>query len=252
MKSSLYWLAHFQKNLQQERIDWTSTPNITPQEKKIIIKCLQAWQLAETSDGKHLLAASAKYAHEMKDPDFLKAVQLFIKEENKHGENLGKYLDIIHEARIKSDWRDSLFRRVRYYNTNMEIWTLTVLAVENTAQVFYQSLKDSTSCNLLKQICSDILVDESFHIQFQYERLFLIAQTKSPFEKKIRFYLYWLFFYSTITMVYLSNRRVFRAGGNNYNSYFRKMNLKFNKTFKRIFCPKSSVYQSKLKWEQIL
>jgi hypothetical protein len=251
MKSSEYWQQHFTQNLQVERIDWALEPNISKRQKKTIVKCLQAWQLAETSDGKHLIAASKKHAAQMNDPHFLASVHLFIDEENKHGENLGKYLDRIHAARIKEDWRDSLFRRVRYFNTNMELWTLTVLTVESTAQIFYQSLKDATQCTLLKQICTDILTDEAYHISFQFERLCIIARHKKPLEKKIRYYLYRLFFIAVITMVYLGNRKVFRAGGNNFNSFYRKMNIKFNKTFRRIFLPKSSVYDSQLKWEQI-
>ena len=96
----------------------------------------------------------------------MKAVDLFIQEEQKHGENLGKYLDAIGEARVKSDFGDSLFRSVRYFNTSMELWTITVIIVESAAQVFYQSLHDATGCDLLKEICVDILKDEAHHIKF--------------------------------------------------------------------------------------
>jgi hypothetical protein len=251
MKSSQYWQQHFTENLKVERINWDLEPSITEKQKKMLAKCMQAWQLAETSDGTHLIAASKKHARQTNDPDFLSSVYLFIEEENKHGENLGKYLDRIHIPRVKADWRDSLFRKVRYHNTNMELWTLTVLTVESTAQVFYQSLKDATQCMLLRQICTDILRDEAYHINYQFERLCTIVSNKSSFEKKIRYYLYRIFFLGIITMVYLGNRKVFRAGGNNFNRYYRKMNIKFNKTFRRIFLPKSSVYDSQLKWEQI-
>jgi len=250
MKTSQYWQQHFAENLKKERINWNIEPFITPKEKKTILKCLQAWQLAETSDGSHLIAASKKHADNIKDPQFLSTVHLFIDEENKHGENLGKYLDKIGEPRIKEDWRDSLFRKVRYYNTNMELWTLTVLIVESTAQIFYQSLKDATKCKLLKQICSDILTDEAFHITYQFERLNLIVQNKSNTQKKIRYYLYRLFFIAVIGMVYIGNRNVFKAGGNHFNKFYHKMDLKFKKTIGRIFLPKSNVYDSKLKWEQ--
>lgn len=251
MKSSQYWQQHFAENLKKQRIDWNLEPAITSVQKKTITKCLQAWQLAETSDGAHLIAASKKHAKKVNDPHFLFSVYLFIDEENKHGENLGKYLDKIGVPRIKADWRDSLFRKVRYHNTNMELWTLTVLIVESTAQIFYQSLKDVTQCKLLKQICTDILTDESFHITYQFERLNLIVQHKSSFQKKIRYYLYRLFFILVVLMVYIGNRKVFKAGGNHFNKFYHKMDLKFKKTIGRIFLPKSSVYDSKMKWEQI-
>lgn len=251
MRSSQYWKKHFSNNLQKQRVDWNLQPEITQQQKKSILKSLQAWQLGETSDGSHLIAASKKHAFATNDPEFLEAVKLFIKEEQKHGENLGKYLDKIKVPRIHKNWGDSLFRLVRYYNTNMELWTLSVITVESTAQVFYQSIKDATDCKLLKQICSDILTDEAFHINFQFERLSLLARNKSETNKFIRYWIYKVFFYFTIAVVYIAHRKAFRAGGNNFNKYYRKMNLKFNKTIHRIFRPKSFVYQSKLKWEQI-
>ncbi len=251
MKTSKYWEEHFSRNLKVKRVNWTLQPSLTKDQKRKILRSLQAWQLAETSDGKHLIAASKKHAEQVNDPDFLSAVHLFIKEENKHGENLGIYLDRLNVSRIKADWGDSLFRQVRYFNTNMELWTLTVLTVENTAQVYYQSLKNATQCTLLKEICTDILIDEAFHINFQFERLAQITRNMSAFSRFWRLYAYWIFFFSTITMVYIAHRKVFRAGGINFNRYYSKMKLKFNKTIKRLFRPKSNVYLSKLKWEQI-
>ncbi len=251
MKTSQYWQKHFAENLKKERIDWDLQPNLTKKQRSTILKSLQAWQLGETSDGMHLIAASKKHAEKTNDPAFLEAIYLFIKEEQKHGENLGKYLDRLQEPRIKSDWGDGLFRKVRYFNTNMELWTLAVITVESTAQLFYQSLKEATTCKLLKQICTDILIDEAYHISFQFERLSMITKDKSPTSKLIRYWLYWFFYFSTITVVYIAHRKLFRAGGNNYNRYYRKMKLKFDKTIQRLFRPKSSVYQSKLKWEQI-
>lgn len=251
MKSSQYWQQHFTKNLLVKRIDWNSKPSITEIQKQTILRSLQAWQLGETSDGKNLISASKKHAEQTNDPAFLDAIYLFIKEEQKHGENLGKYLDRLGEKRIKKNWGDSLFRQVRYFNTNMELWTLAVITVESTAQIFYQSLKEATDCKLLKQICSDILIDEAYHITFQFERLSIITRNLSPCSKLIRYYIYMVFYFATITLVYIAHRKLFRAGGNNFNSYFRKMNLKFNKTIKRLFRPKTSVYNSKLKWEQI-
>lgn len=251
MKTSAYWYQHFAENLKNQRINWSLQPNLTTLEKSTIIKSLQAWQLGETSDGKNLIAASSKYAATYNDPEFLHAVKLFIREEQKHGENMGIYLDRLKVRRIKHNWGDSLFRMVRYFNTNMEIWTLTVITVESTAQLYYQSLKNATGCTLLKQICTDILTDEAYHINFQFERLSIITRNHSTLNRWIRYIIYSVFFFSTITMVYLAHRKVFRAGSNNYNRYFKKMKLKFDKTIKRLFVPSSSVYKSQLKWEQI-
>src|SRR5258708_28931945 len=142
MYTSNHWIGHFKANALEKRVHWNILPTITPNEIVTVLPSLQAWQLGETSEGRHLIAASEKYAHKIADPKYVDAVRLFIKEEQKHGNNLGRYLDSIGQARIKQDWGDTLFRKVRYFNTNMEIWTLAVIVVESTAQIFYQALKD--------------------------------------------------------------------------------------------------------------
>jgi hypothetical protein len=233
VKDSKYWYNHFNQNLKAERVNWKLKPQLSNIERNVILKSLQAWQLGETSDGRHLLKASEKYAQRNNDLLYIEAVKLFTKEEQKHGSNLGKYLDLISEKRIDYDWGDYLFRKIRYFNTNMELWTLTVITVESTAQLFYQSLKDATNCELLKQICTDILIDEAFHIEFQSQRVSEILKNRQKIVILLSFYMYKLFYFSTILVVWYAHKKVFKAGQNNFGSYFRKMNIKFKKTIER-------------------
>ena len=237
MTTSQQWIEHFQANAKEQRINWSITPTLSNHELETILPSLQAWQLGETSDGHHLLAASSQYACRINDPHYVKAVKLFIKEEQKHGGNLGRYLDLISKPRISSDWGDTLFRKIRYYNTSMELWTLAVITVESTAQVFYQSLKDATCCPLLKQICTDILIDEAYHIQFQTERLYILFEGRGRLRKWFFGMFYTLFFYCTSLVVWMAHKKVFKAGGNSFMDYFKKMDLKYRKTVGRIVQP---------------
>jgi hypothetical protein len=234
MKTSHEWVNYFTNNLKKERIDWTLAAALTSSELNTILKSLQAWQLGETSDGCNLVKASKKYAAIIADPHYVDAIKLFIKEEQKHGKNLGKYLDKIKKLRITKNWGDSLFRKIRYFNTSMEFWTLAVLTVENAAQIFYQSLKDATNCKLLKQICTDILIDEAPHIQFQTERLGIIFSQKKKMFQFFIFYFYQVFYFSTALVVWAAHNKIFKAGGNDFKKYFRLMNLKFEKTIGRL------------------
>jgi hypothetical protein len=234
MYTSKHWINHFSANALEKRIDWMQSPAITPDELVTILPSLQAWQLGETSEGKHLIDASKKYARKTGDPDYVDAVKLFIKEEQKHGNNLGRYLDLTGKPCIEKNWGDTLFRKVRYFNTNMEIWTLAVIIVESTAQIFYQALKDATHCPLLKEICTDILTDEAYHITFQTERLAIIFDGKSEFSKSWRKLTYKYFFYATSSLVWFAHKKLFIAGGNTFASYSKKMEHKYIKTLKRI------------------
>jgi hypothetical protein len=235
MHTSNYWIRHFNENLLLKRINWNQKTNITKNEIKTILHSLQAWQLGETSEGKQLILAAKRYASKTTEPTYVDAIKLFIKEEQKHGNNLGLYLDCINKPRIKKNWGDSLFRTVRHLNTSMESWTLAVIVVESTAQIFYQALKDATGCALLKEICTDILIDEAYHITFQTERLAAIFYDKSDFSKAWRRLVYKYFFYSTSLLVWYTNRKLFKAGGNNFEGYMKKMGLKYKKTIKTIF-----------------
>ena len=234
MKTSQEWINYFTLNLQQKRIDWSQQPNITDNEVKQVLKSLQAWQLGETSEGRNLIKASTKHAAKIGDTLYIDAVKLFITEEQKHGNNLGRYLDAIGKPRIKKDWGDSMFRKVRYLNASMELWTLAVITVESAAQIFYQSLKDATNCVLLKEICTDILIDEAPHIKFQQQRLAIIFRAKKPAGRAVSFYCYKYFYLATSLVVWMGYKKLFKAGGNDFKKYFRKMNMKLGKTIGKL------------------
>lgn len=230
MKTSTDWIRHFRMNALEKRVDWNLSPTIKNTEIEVILPSMQAWQLGETSEGKNLIKAATRYAEKMDDPAYLEAIKLFIVEEQKHGNNLGRYLDLIGQPRIKKDWGDSLFRQVRYFNASMEIWTLAVIVVESTAQIFYQALKDATGCNLLKQICTDILIDEAHHIKFQNERLAIIYSGKTIQQKQLRKRMYKYAFYSISLTVWAAHRKLFKAGGNTFSDFQKKMQHKYLKT----------------------
>ena len=234
MHNSTYWINYFTQNLKNKRIDWSIKPILTETEKQDILKSLQAWQLGETSEGINLINAATKHAQQLHDFTYVSAIQLFIKEEQKHGKNLGKYLDLIGEKKIQKDWGDSLFRKIRGLNTNMEFWTIAVITVESAAQLFYQCLKEATACKLLKQICTDILIDEAAHITFQTERLSLIYSHKNAFIRFFTFHAYTCFYFSTIMVVWFAHRKLFKAGHLNFSSYWLKMSLKFKKTIQKL------------------
>lgn len=229
MQTSHEWVQYFEQNLKKQRIDWDRKPQITAKEKKEILYALKAWQKGETSDGSHLKKAAAKYAGQIDDPEYVQAVDLFIIEEQKHGANLGRYIDLIGEERLKFDFGDYLFRQVRYFNTNIEIWTITVLIVESAAQIFYQALKDATKCTLLQEICTDILIDEAEHIRFQKERVMQIMSAKSFLKFHLSLAAYFLFFSLTCRVIWLAHSRAFKAGGVNREKYLNLMHHKFQR-----------------------
>lgn len=251
MHTSKEWKQHFESNLKIQRVDWDIAPTITEEEKKGILYSLKAWQKGETSDGRHLIRAASKYARNTGDPEYLEAVRLFIKEEQKHGANLGRYIDLIDEERLEFDWGDKLFRMVRYFKASMEMWTVTVIIVESAAQIFYQAIKDATNCALLKQICSDILIDEAFHIQFQQERLAKIYCAKSLATLYISISAYDLLFRMVVKAIWIGHGKAFEQGGVNKQRFQQLMRFKINKIFNAVRKEKLEYDIRRNKWSVV-
>src|SRR4051794_6952970 len=136
--SSAEWIAYFQENTKRQRaIPWEQGASVSEPELSEIVASLRGWQLGETSDGAHLLAAAHHYASKIGDAGYVEAVRLFIEEEQRHGGNLGRFLDLAGVVRADSDWGDTLFRLVRYALPRMEAWTTPVIMVETHALVYY-------------------------------------------------------------------------------------------------------------------
>src|SRR5262245_41517581 len=173
------WVAYFRANAARHRpIPWERGAGVPPTELAPIARSLQAWQLGETSDGRHLRAAAARYAEQAGDPDYPPAVELFIREEQRHGEMLGQFLDRAGVGRVQSDWGDRLFRAARYCLPSMEIWTTAVVMVETLALVYYNAIRRSTGSAVLRTICGQILADEVPHLRFQCERMAHLFQRR--------------------------------------------------------------------------
>lgn len=221
-------------NLRAQRIDWSQKPSITEEEKRNVLYSIKAFQLGETGDGLHFLACVQRREDRIGEPEYVRAAQLFVKEEQKHGANLGRYIDAIGEKRAKADWGDWFFTRIRHFNRSLELWSVTILIVEAAAQIFYQAVHDATQCRLLKEICKDILIDEAHHIKFQNERLFVLFQEKGFYARAISVTWYCLLFFFTAHAVWFGHRKALKAGGIQFKDFMQSMYYKFFKSLQFI------------------
>jgi hypothetical protein len=222
IRSSAEWAGYFRDNLADEpAIPWERGAEITAAELIAIGKSLQGWQLGETSDGRHLRAAAMGYAERISDPDYVAAIDLFIREEQRHGEMLGRFLDLAGLGRVQFNWGDCLFRIARYFMTNMEIWTTPVLMVETLAVVYYNAIRRATRSTVLQAICSRILADEIPHLQFQCERLAVIFRTRPQWALHLTLLGHRAAFLGVMSLVWIGHRRALRAGGYHWRRYWR-------------------------------
>jgi hypothetical protein len=230
VRTTAEWLAYFRANAARPRpVPWQAGAEVTAEELSPIARSLQAWQLGETSDGRHLRRAAARYGARAGDPDYATAIELFIREEQRHGELLGRFLDLAGVGRVKADWGDCLFRAVRYCLPNMETWTTPVVMVETLAMIYYNAVRRATGSRALRAVCAQILADEVPHVRFQCERLAAIHRRRSRPGHLLTMLGHRLFFLVVVLLVWVGHRSALRAGGYGWRRYWRaawgKMNL---------------------------
>lgn len=213
VKTSAAWRAYFVANAGRQRpIPWHRGAGVSAAELSAIASSLRAWQLGETSDGEHLLAAARAYAVKAQDPDFVEVIRLFIAEEQRHGDLLGRFLDLAGVERAGSDWGDTLFRAMRYAFPSMEVWATPVVMVETHALIYYNAIRRATKSPVLRAICEQILADEIPHIQFQCERLAILQRRRSPWLRWLTMALHHVLF-AGITIAIWCGHRTSLGGG---------------------------------------
>lgn len=244
-RTSADWADYFAANTRRwDDFDWSLPAGVTRQELRPILPSIQAWQLGETSDGRHLRAAARRYAATCGDVDFPRAVEGFIREEQTHGEALGRFLDAIGVPRVRRYWGDSVFRGFRYALSGIELRTTIVVLIETSALLFYAALRRATPSPLLQAICAQMLRDEGPHLQFQCERLAMIHAQRRPSLLRITYFGQRVLYFAVVSAVWLENRPMLRAGGFTFASFWsqawRKMNYHWQQmrpTTKKVATP---------------
>jgi hypothetical protein len=222
VRTTADWLVYFHANAAKSRpIPWERGAEVTTAQLAAIARSLQGWQLGETSDGAHLRAAAARYAERIGDPDYSRAIDLFIREEQRHGQLLGQFLDLAGIGRATADWGDRLFRAARYCVTDIELWTTPVVMVETLATIYYLAIRRATSSSVLRAVCAQILADEVPHLRFQCERLAILFRRRSRFAYHLTMLGQRLGFFAVMILVWVGHRRALRAGGLGWRRYWR-------------------------------
>jgi hypothetical protein len=235
VRATAAWLAYFRANLAiGRRLPWDTGADVTPTELAAIARSLQAWQLGETSDGRHLRAAAARYSRRIGDPLYPAAIDLFIREEQRHGELLGRFLDLAGVGRLTADWGDTLFRAARYFLTNMEVWTTPVVMVETLAMIYYNAIRHATRSRVLRAICTQILADEVPHVRFQCERLAVLMRDRRPLWYSLTMLIQRLLFLIVVVLVWFGHRRALRAGGYRWKRYWDSAWAKMHENWRRM------------------
>ncbi|HSQ57801.1 MAG TPA: ferritin-like domain-containing protein [Gemmata sp.] len=233
VRSSSEWVAYFRSNaLRLLPIAWERGAELTDAEREMIAASLPSWQLGESSDGAKLSAAAQAHADVYRDQDFVAAIDLFIKEEQRHGAELGRFLDLAGVSRKTWDFGDAVFRILRHLLTRIELQSSILLMVEVHALIYYAAIRRATGSTVLRQICRQILVDEVPHVRFQCERLAIVRRARSRMVLVALGAIHRVLFAGTTLAIWLLHRHALRAGGFTFRRFWKSAWSKMSRAWR--------------------
>jgi hypothetical protein len=225
------WHDYFVQNSENKGdFRWNAEDRLTPDDKRWVGKSLAAFQLGEYSEGKGLMKAADAFAKRNGNVYLSRITRLFIAEEQNHALLLRKFMEWNGLPLMKHNWTDSVFRRLRK-NVGFELSVTVLITAEIISLVYYDALKKATRSELLKSICSKILLDERAHIKYESELLSLIRESDSVFRRGLLSLLQRILFMGTVFVVYFSHRKVLNRGAYDLPNFAAACWLEFSTCF---------------------
>lgn len=207
------WCAYFLANrLTAHDVPWTDSYQVASRERLAIERSIQQFQLGEGSNGKRVLKRGLAHAHATRDPDFLRALYLFVKEEQTHSAYLFRFMQAQQIPVLQHHWVDSVFRFLRGL-AGLELSLRVLVTAEIIAVPYYRALRDATSSPLLRAISTRILADEAAHLRFQASMLSRLALHRGAATDALIARVHRLFLTGTSLIVWLEHRACFQAAG---------------------------------------
>jgi (E)-4-hydroxy-3-methyl-but-2-enyl pyrophosphate reductase len=220
--TSRQWVRYFRENADTaDEISWDSPRRLSDSERSAVLRSIQIFQLGESGEGSRLFRAAEQYCRREGDRQYLKALHLFVREEQRHAELLALFLKREGIGLIERQWTNGIFRRFRNF-IGLELMVSVLLAAELMARAYYAALSRATEDPVLRAICDRILRDERWHVRFQCDRLrHMRARRARPLAILTR----WgerLGFRAVCLAVWLNHAPVFRAAGSGFRAFWRR------------------------------
>jgi hypothetical protein len=216
---SKYWCSYFLANTFDPReLPWDDPYRLTSAERRATAHSIAQFQLGEGAQGRRLQERGRAYAAAAGDASFSQALSLFVKEEQRHSADLGRFMDAQGIPRLPRHWVDSVFRRLRVL-AGLELSLRVLVTAEMIAVPYYRALGAATASELLQAISARILGDEAGHLRFQSSMLARLADGRLSLVSRIIWRLHRLFLLGTCFVVWLDHGAVFRAAGYSFEDF---------------------------------
>src|ERR1700754_4707921 len=185
------WVDHSEQNeavhaKPEVAIEFNGRSEIPDAARHPLVDSVRRFQLGESGDGEQLL----RKAQRAGDPEYLRAAQLFVAEEQQHAALLLRLLGYLGGQPMRTHWSDAVFVRLRrLMGLRTELMVLTVAEV--VALSYYGGLAASGPDSVVRAVAARIVADEHPHVRFQEDRLRAGFASSSRAVRALAFAFWW-------------------------------------------------------------
>lgn len=183
---------------------WPSGGTLHP----ALVRSVQKFQFGENGDGASLIGKSARAG----DPVYLRAVELFVAEEQNHARLLEEVLRYAGESTIDHHWSDAVFVCLRRC-MGLRLELMTLMLAEVVALRYYRALRDGTADPVVTDVAGRILADEERHVPFHIDRLRQGFARTSPGRRVTGAAIWWVLMTGATIVVAADHGRALRTLG---------------------------------------
>lgn len=207
------WHAYFASHRNVlEAVPWNEGRTLTGDEKLRITSSVREFQLGESSEGRHLNEFARDYSREKNDPFYYETIKFFIREEQRHSQALGRFMEREGISRLPHSFVDSVFRYLRRY-AGLELSITVLLMAEIISLVYYRALRAATGAPVLRGTCLELLKDERVHLRFHYERLVILRKNYGSLRLGLLGLFQTVLLSGTCLAVWMNHRKVLSTKG---------------------------------------
>jgi hypothetical protein len=210
--ASASWLEYFRQNARSlAPVPWLSGAGVSAADRFVIASSIRIFQRGEEGSGRTIARFARRYAEKTGDVAYPAALQALFDEEARHANDLGRFLDLAGIPRLKAEFSDGAFRLMRHH-TGLDGALCLLVTAESIACIYYRALHGATSSPLLRELCAQILRDETQHVRFQSQRIALLRNLLPRPIAAARRVAHMILFAGAVALVAFHHRRVLVAG----------------------------------------
>jgi hypothetical protein len=196
----------------EPRLPWGDSYRLSQAERDSVIASIRQFQLGESGQGARLLRQAERLAAERGQPEYLDALRLFVKEEQRHSRMLARFLEMHSIPLLERHWVDHAFRRIRGL-AGAELRMRVLATAEVLAMPYYAALRQATRSRLLIAVCDRVLDEEAAHLRFQAFTLHLFTGARPAILNRLAWMANRVLLNGAALVLWWEHRPVFRAAG---------------------------------------